>query len=112
MTCAVEIITSVYPSGAALETSAVPMVEPAPVLPGYAPGYYTPGYAQSVIVPGYFPFGYPSRVRAPIFQNGYSTFQPPSSLSPAPPLPSTNPFGPNPFNPGAATRPVPRRVPR
>jgi hypothetical protein len=30
MTCAVEIITSVYPSGADLETSAVPMVEPAP----------------------------------------------------------------------------------
>jgi hypothetical protein len=90
-----------------------PMQEPGPmVLPGYAPGYYQPGYVQSVIVPGYFPYGYPSRVRAPIFQNSYSTFQPPSSLSPAPPLPSTNPFGPNPFNAGVARPPVPRRAPR
>ena len=85
-----------------------PAPEPAPMLPGYGPSYYPPGYAQAVIVPGYFPYGYPSRARAPIFQNGYSTFQPASSLGPAPPLPSTNPFGPNPYNVGVNPRPMPR----
>jgi hypothetical protein len=89
--------------------------QPVPMLPGYGPGYapgYATGYVQSVIVPGYFPFGVPSRARAPFFQSSYSTFQPPSGLSAPPPLPSTNPFGPGQFGQGPVVRPGPGRVPR